>query len=143
MGDGKAQVALEFMICVFVLITVMTFFTIYSGSKDREGQAMNSKLQAERICWQISSIINTAMYSKGYYAEFSLPLRIDGYDYTVSITNGSVAVDYRGASCIYEIVMTNISLRSQQAPFSLCGGDYYISNTNNALFIYNRSPVGC
>jgi uncharacterized protein (UPF0333 family) len=143
MGDCKAQVALEFMICIFILITVMTFFTIYSNSKNAEDQSMHSKLQADERCWQISNLINTAMYSRGYYAEFSLPLKMEGYNYNVSITNGTVAVDYRGASCIYEITVTNISFRSQRAPFSLCGGDYYINNTDNALFIYNRSPVGC
>jgi len=143
MGDGKAQVALEFMICVFVLIVVMIFFTVYSGNKNAEGDNIHSKLEADRICWQVSNLINTAMYSKGYHAEFSLPLKIDGYDYYISVTNGSIAVDYKGHSCIYQIAVTNISFRTQKAPFTICGGDYYINNTNDQLFIYNRSPVGC
>ena len=143
MGDGKAQAALEFMICVLILVTVMIFFTIYSGDKSAEGRAMYSKLKADEICWKVSNIINTAMYSKGYYSEFSLPLQIDGEGYNISVTDGSVSVDYRGKSCIYGITTTNISFRSQPAPFSLCGGDYYINNTDNAVFVYNRSPVGC
>jgi len=143
MGDGKAQVALEFMICVLVLIMVMIFFTVYSGNKNAEGDNIHSKLEADKICWQVSNLINTAMYSKGYHAEFSLPLKIDGYDYYIGVTNGSIAVDYKGHSCIYQIAVTNISFRTQKAPFTICGGDYYINNTNDQLFIYNRSPVGC
>jgi len=143
MGGRRAQIAVEFMICIIVLISVMIIFTIYAGSKDSERWNVQSKLEAEKMCWQLSNLVNTAMYSKGYYAEFSLPMKIEGEDYNLSITNKTVTVDYREHSCIYRISVTNISFGSKVAPFSLCGGDFYINNTENTIVIYNRSIVAC
>jgi len=147
MRDKKAQVAVEFMICILFLVAVMIVFTIYSWSKDSERRHVQSKLEAEKICWQLSNLINTAMYSKGYYAEFSLPMKIDGSSYNVSITNNTVVADYRGHSCIYQVTVTDISFKnssmSKTAPFCLCGGDFYINNTNDELFISNRGTIGC
>ncbi len=143
MRAGRAQAGIEFIICVIFLITILIVLTIYSGSKQTEESNVKSKLESEKICWQISNLINTAMYAKGYYAEFSLPATIDGSSYNLSITNGSVMVDYNGHSCIYGIAVTNISFRSQLAPFSLCGGDFYINNTQDRVVINNRSIVGC
>ena len=143
MGGWRAQVALEFMICVMVLIFVMIVFTIYSSGKDSERWNAQSKMEAEKMCWQLSNLINTAMYSRGYYAEFSLPMKIEGIDYNLTITNKTVSVDYERHSCAYQISVTNISFKGTRAPFSLCGGDFYINNTNNEIFISNRGPVGC
>ncbi|NYZ78653.1 hypothetical protein H0N99_00735 [Candidatus Micrarchaeota archaeon] len=143
MSGGRAQAGIEFTICIIFLIMIVTLLTIYTGSRQDEEFGIQAKLESEKLCWQVSNIINTAMYSKGYYTEFSLPATIGGSPYNVSITNGTVSVDYNGHSCIYQITVTNISFRSQPAPFSLCGGDFYVNNTQNGLVINNRSIVGC
>jgi uncharacterized protein (UPF0333 family) len=143
MSGGKAQVGIEFMICIIFLIMIVVLLTVYSASKQNEETSIEAKLGSEKLCWQVSNIINTAMYAKGYYSEFSLPATIDGSAYNLSITNGTVMVDYNGHSCIYQITVTNISFRSQLAPFSLCGGDFYINNTQDRVVIGNRSVVGC
>jgi uncharacterized protein (UPF0333 family) len=143
MWEGRAQAGIEFTICIIFLIMIIIIFTIYAGSKQTEEWNIKSKLESEKMCWQVSNLINTAMYSRGYYAEFSLPMKIDGSDYNLSITNNAVAMDYREHSCIYQITVTNISFGSKQTPFSLCGGDFYINNTDNGVIIGNRSAVGC
>lgn len=137
------QAALEFMICVIFLVFVLIIFTVYAGGKDFEMWNAQSKLEAEKICWQLANLINTAMYSNGYYAEFSLPMKINGKEYNATVTNTAVIVDYERHSCVYGIAVTNITFRTKSAPFNLCGGDYYINNTDNSLFISNRSFVGC
>jgi uncharacterized protein (UPF0333 family) len=143
MGSGRAQAGIEFTICIIFLIMIVTMLTIYSAGKQTEEYNVESKLESQKICWQISNLINAAMYARGYYAEFNLPIKINGENYNLSINNGTVVVDYRGSSCIYEITVTNISFRGQPAPFNLCGGDFYINNTPNGLVINNRSAVGC
>lgn len=151
MNCKRAQVGVEFTICIIFLIMIVVVLTIYSGSKQTEGFNIQSKLEAGKICWQISNLINTAMYAKGYYAEFSLPEKIDGSSYNLSISappNATVAVDYRGSSCIYEITVTKINYTnsgsSTSAPFNLSGGgDFYINNTGNGIVICNRSAGGC
>lgn len=143
MSCRRAQTGIEFTICIIFLIMIVIMLTVYVGSRQSEEYSVKAKLESEKICWQVSNIINTAMYSKGYYAEFSLPAKINGAPYNVSITNGTVGVDYNGHSCIYEISVTNISFRSNPAPFSLCGGDFYVNNTPGGLIIGNRSVVGC
>ena len=140
---SSGQAAVEFMICILVLVFAMIIFSVYAGSKDFERSNAEAKLEADKLCWQISHLINTAMYSRGYYSEFSLPMKINGLDYNVSVSNNTVIVDYERHSCIYQIAVTNISFGTKKAPFSLCGGDFYINNTNNELFIYNRSVVKC
>lgn len=139
----RAQAGIEFMICVIFLIMIVIVLTIYSGSRQTEESNIQAKLGSEQLCWQVSNMINTAMYSQGYYTEFSLPKTINGLPYNMSITNGTVSVDYNGHSCIYEIMVTNISFRSRPAPFNLCGGDFYVNNTPSGLVIGNRSVVGC
>lgn len=143
MSGGRAQAGIEFTICIIFLIMIITLLTIYARSMQNQESSIQSKLSSEGLCWQVSNTINTAMYSRGYYAQFSLPATIGGSPYNLSVTNGSVSVDYNGHSCIYGITVTNISFRSQPAPFILCGGNFYINNTNNGLVINNRSVVGC
>jgi hypothetical protein len=143
MSVGKAQAGIEFTICIIFLIIILTFLTVYYASKQSEDYSIESKIQSDELCWQLSNVINTAMYSNGYYAEFSLPAEIYGSNYNLTVTNGTVSADYRGSSCNYEIAVTNISFRGRPAPFSLCGGDFYINNTQGGLVINNRSAVGC
>jgi hypothetical protein len=139
----KAQAAVEFMICVIFLVFIIIVFTAYASGKEFERWNADSKMEAEKICWQLASLINTAMYTNGYYAEFQLPMKIDGKEYNVTVTNTTVIVDYEQHSCIYRIAVTEIRFRTKSAPFNLCGGQYYINNTDNKLFIYNRSFVEC
>lgn len=110
---SKAQAAVEFMICVLVLVSIMIVFTIYAGSKGAEKTAAQSKLKAEEMGWQISNLINTAMYSRGYYTEFDLPRTIEGNNYSLTVTNNTVEMEYNGHSSIYEITVTNITFRVQ------------------------------
>jgi hypothetical protein len=143
MSGGRAQEGIEFTICIIFLIMIVTLLTIYARSMQNQESSIQSKLDSEQLCWQVSNTINTAMYSIGYYSQFSLPASIEGSPYNLSVTNGTVSVDYNGHSCIYGISVTNISFRSQLAPFNLCGGNFYINNTQNGLVINNRSVVGC
>jgi hypothetical protein len=145
MNYRRAQVGVEFTICIIFLIMIVIVLTVYAGSKQKEESSIRSNLGSQQICWQISNLINTAMYVNGYYAEFSLPAKIDGGSYNLSINNGTVVVDYGGSSCVYGITVTNISFGNTPTPFYnlSCGGDFYINNTGNGLVINNRSVMGC
>lgn len=149
MRGSKAQAGIEFMICVAFLIMIMILLTIYSVGKQSEETSIEAKLGSEKICWQVSNLINTAMYARGYHAEFSLPAKINGLEYNLTVANNTVMVDYNGHSCIYGITVINISYKSSgfatPAPFYNLsgGGDFSIDNTDTGIVICNRSASGC
>jgi|GEM_PF-1580444 len=138
----KAQASIEFIVSILFLILILIAMSFYMAGKNLEGSGIKAKLEAEKICFSISRIIDTASYSHGYYSEFSLPKTIGGFEYNLTIYNKSVEVDYLEHSCSSTIRVKNIFYGGSLAPFSLCGGTYSINNTDGILYITNLT-LGC
>jgi uncharacterized protein (UPF0333 family) len=139
----KAQISVEFLTAIILLILVVIAMTYYIAEKTFESSSIKAKMEAEKICLDISNTINTASYSEGYYSEFNLPLTVSGFEYNLTIFNKTIGVDYTGHSCIANIRTQNIVYKGSFAPFSLCGGIYYINNVNGTVYIDNLSVTGC
>ena len=139
----RAQVSVEFLTAIILLILVVIAMTYYIAEKSLESSSTKAKLEADKICLDIPNMVNTASYLEGYYGEFFLPLTVSGFQYNLTVFNKTIEVDYVGHSCIANIRTQNIIYKGSFAPFSLCGGTYSINNVNGTVYVSNLSMTEC
>jgi len=82
----KAEVSIEFIVLVGLMLLIFTFMVMVIGLKNQDITETMIYSDAQRIADTIASEINTASRIEGYYREFDIPEKIANVeDYHVDI----------------------------------------------------------
>lgn len=80
----KAEVSMEFLVFVGIILVFFVFFFGIIGGKTREINEATLFNDAQNIVDEIADEINIAARFEGYYREFSVPeTLINGYNYSI------------------------------------------------------------
>lgn len=93
----KAQVSFEFMVSIAIGMLVVLGLIVLFANK------MNDVIQDSRD-QQITAILDIVeeevIFAKGaltgYSRQFTLPISVDGENYSLNLTDGTIAISYRG-----------------------------------------------
>ena len=108
----KAEVSVEFLVFVGIILVFFVFFFGIIGSKTREINQVTLFDNAQSIADEIADEINIAARFEGYYREFQLPENlINGYNYSVVFHKELrlVEVKWNGNSAMSTLVTENIT----------------------------------
>jgi len=105
------QVSTEFMIFVSILVVMMTIFLWSNTSMSYQAIGIKSDTEAKKLCDRISFEINSASRAgNGYKRSFYVDENLYGIsDFTISVSEYSVFVDWNGKSVSSSIIVKNIT----------------------------------
>ena len=97
MNNTKAQVSFEFMVSIAIGMLVVLGLIVLFANK------MNDVIQDSRD-QQITAILDIVeeevTFAKGaltgYSRHFTLPITVDGENYSLNLTDGTIAISYQG-----------------------------------------------
>lgn len=95
----KSQSSLEFVVLVSFMLAVFMLFFVVSGSRILSLQGDKDGRTAKNFMSTIESEIKSAAYvNNGYSREFTLPSKIDGNPYNITILGGrELVLNYKDA----------------------------------------------
>ena len=105
------QVSTEFMIFVSILVVMMTIFLWSNTSMSYQAIGIKSDTEAKKLCDRISFEINSASRAgNGYKRNFYVDENLYGIsDFTISVSEYSVFVDWNEKSVSSSIIVKNIT----------------------------------
>jgi len=105
------QVSTEFMIFVSILVVIMTIFLWSNTSLSYQAIGIKSNTEAKKLCDRIAFEINSASRAgNGYKRNFFVDENLYGIsDFTISVSEYSVFVDWNGKSVSSSIIVKNIT----------------------------------
>jgi len=105
------QVSTEFMIFVSILVVMMTIFLWSNTSMSYQAIGIKSDTEAKKLCDRISFEINSASRAgDGYKRNFYVDENLYGIsDFTISVSEYSVFVDWNEKSVSSSIIVKNIT----------------------------------
>jgi hypothetical protein len=110
MSGKKAQSAIEFMILVgFLLVVFVIFLSIVSENlRDKTNERQN--LQIKEIALGVKVEVDLATEaSDGYVRNFSIPIKIYGEDYDISINDGFVSISTGDGDHALSLSLANVT----------------------------------
>lgn len=108
----KAEISIEFMVFVGIILVFFIFFFGIIGVKTKEINESTMFNDAQRISDRIADEINIAARFEGYYREFYLPKKlVNGDEYSVVFHKNLrlVEVKWDGHSVMSTLVTGNIT----------------------------------
>jgi len=105
------QVSTEFMIFVSILVVMMTIFLWSNTSLSYQAIGIKSNTEAKKLCDRIAFEINSASRAgDGYKRNFYVDDNLYGIsDFTISVSEYSVFVDWDEKSVSSSIIVKNIT----------------------------------
>jgi len=105
------QVSTEFMIFVSILVVMMTIFLWSNTSMSYQAIGIKSDTEAKKLCDRIAFEINSASRAgNGYKRNFYVDENLYGIsDFTISVSEYSVFVDWDEKSVSSSIIVKNIT----------------------------------
>jgi hypothetical protein len=110
MFGKKAQSAIEFMILVgFLLVAFVIFLSIVSENlRDKANERQN--LQIKEIALGVKVEVDLAAESSdGYVRSFSIPIKIYGADYDISVNEGFVSINTGDGGHALSLSLANVT----------------------------------
>jgi hypothetical protein len=107
----KAEISVEFVVFIGILLIFFVFFFGIIGVKTRDINESTVFTNAQSIADKIADEINIATRFEGYYREFYIPEKlISGDNYSVTIHEGFRLVEIRwnGKNAMSNLVTENI-----------------------------------
>jgi hypothetical protein len=125
-----AQVSMEFIVLVSILILVLVTVIYYNSSFYVRINSAKDYNNAQTISDQISSEINLALdVGDGYSRSFYVPERIsNSIDYNVTVSNYAVVLNWNNGYVTSTVLAKNIS-------GNLIKGQNLIRNLNGIIYV--------
>jgi hypothetical protein len=108
----KAEISVEFLVFVGIILVFFVFFFGIIGGKTKEINEVTLFNDAQNIADEIADEINIAARFEGYYREFQLPEKlVNGYNYSVVFHKELrlVEVKWNSNSVMSTLVTENIT----------------------------------
>jgi hypothetical protein len=110
-GKMKAQVSMEFMILIFLLVLLFVLYTQNSFSVQKDMITIKIEQDAKQVSDKIAFEINTAVSSgNGYARRFYVENSFSGIsDFTISVENYEATISWSQESVSSQITTKNIT----------------------------------
>lgn len=131
----KGQASVEAMSCIVVLVLIAIVVQLFVFDRMIRMQEARQYLSALDICNGVASELNLAGYSEGLSSYFYIPKDVSGANYTLTVTNDYVSVDYSDKSCVRRFNALQVNYNGTAPPFALVGGTYRMNNTAGVVTI--------
>lgn len=108
----KAEISVEFVVFIGILLTFFVFFFGIIGAKTRDINESTVFANAQSIADKIADEINIATRFEGYYREFYIPQKlVNGNTYSITFYKDLrlVEVKWDGKNVMSTLVTENIS----------------------------------
>ncbi|MDI6806439.1 MAG: hypothetical protein QMD14_01330 [Candidatus Aenigmarchaeota archaeon] len=130
----KAQISIELIILVSLLLVFLTMMIFSSSSLQTETIKTKVYDEARKLADGIAFEINSAARAgHGYSRKFFIPTSIFGMDFEINITNYFVTISFSQGSVIAPIVVKEIE-GGLQSGFNL------IRNINGVIRVESANP---
>jgi hypothetical protein len=114
----KAQSSMEFVILTgFMVLTFLVFYIVIQSKLIESNRDSTDKAMKQVETLIVNELKVAESVTDGYYREFSLPPRINGLDYNVSIMAGAgdtpeIVIKYGGKERVYFVPQTYVASTS-------------------------------
>jgi len=86
MSHTKAQVSMEFMALISLMVLIFVAYTPFFWQQQKEIQDHSEYMMAKRILSSVKKEVDTAvMFGDGYTRNFTVPSTISGIDYGITV----------------------------------------------------------
>lgn len=128
----KGQAAIEFLVYVGIVAMILAAFLWSSLSLQNQSIHTKTNAEAKKLCDNIAFEINSAVRSgDGYSREFLVPRSFDGVrDFTITIEDYSVFLDWRDKSTSSGIIVNNITNTN-----TINKGPNFIENKDGSIHV--------
>ena len=127
----KAEISIEFVVFIGILLVFFIFFFGIIGFKTADINESSLYTNAQNIANEIANEINIASGMEGYYREFSIPERlVSGDNYSVNINN-----DYRIVQLAWDGRGVVSNLMTDQISGNITPGTNRIKNEGGVIVI--------
>ncbi len=110
MFHTKAQVSVEFLMLVILMVLIFSIYVPFLWRQQLEIEEENEYLVGEKIASSIKNEVETAvMFGSGYRRNFTLPEDIFGSDYTISIDNKILRIRWKNKGTEEYLIAHQIS----------------------------------
>lgn len=134
--DGKAQVSMELMTALGIILLILVVITLYSMEKSKESKDLRTFIDAKRVCNSIAENLDMIQQQgRGYYKYFTVPERIEGnYDYNITINKNVVEVAWGERAWAVTTIASNVTVYCI---------DYGLNQTNRIRNEGNHLSITC
>lgn len=147
-GSRKGQVAFEFLLIYSFFIFVFTATLYILSQQAFQQQAYAESMFAREYIISFANEINAAALVHGYEKNFSFPNTINSAQYSMSISNGLLRLNYTGQvdiDLLYPLATNNILIRngvtrdtmSGEWPLGVSDGRVRLVNEDGIVVIYD------
>ena len=108
----KAEVSIEFLVFVGIILVFFVFFFGIIGGKTKEINEISLYSNAQSIADKVADEINIASRFEGYYREFKIPEKLlNGDNYTIIFHDNirMIEVAWEDSSLMSTVVTENVS----------------------------------
>lgn len=132
----RAQVSMELITALVILLLILVVLTLYSMEKSTESRDIRTFIDAKRICNSIADNLDMIQQQgRGYYKYFNIPESLEGnYAYNVSINNSVVEISWGGRAWAVTTIAPNVTV------YCL---DYGLNQTNRIRNEGNYISINC
>jgi len=124
----RAQASIEFMMVFIILIAAISVISAVSFMKTREIQISNLQREAGNLLRDVGGSINTVyLEGDGFQTIVSIPDKIIGFDYSISISSNYLTISVQDTS-FSRALLTNATGSFQE-------GENTIANVDGAVEI--------
>ena len=105
----KAEASTEFMIFIGILLVFFVFFVGIVGVNNKDINESTTFKNAQNILNMVTSEINIASRTEGYYREFYIPEKLEGgesYVITISTNLRLVKIEWNSGKNLMSNIMT-------------------------------------
>lgn len=106
----KAQVSIEFLILIFILVLVFTFFSSSTTSIKNQLNSIRIQTEARRLVNKIASEINLAVeVGDGYERRFYVENSFAGItDFSITISNYTISLEWKRGVVYSPLISSSI-----------------------------------
>lgn len=108
----KAQVGVELVTALTIILFILVLMTVYSIEKSEESNDLKTLIDAKRICTSVASNLDTIQQQgKGHYKYFTIPEKIYGnYEYNLSMGKNVVEISWGEKAWAIRTIASNVTI---------------------------------
>jgi hypothetical protein len=126
---------MEVMVGVVVLILIAMIAQMFIFEKTLLAWQERTYNDGLDVCNGVANALSIAGYSEGSSTQVSIPYDVGGSNYTLTVYDDIVTLDYSAHSCVRHFAVYYVIYNGSYPPFNLTGGVYQLNNTGGLVTI--------
>lgn len=134
----RGQIAFEFLIIYSTLMIIFVAALYVIGERAATQQTYAEQIFAREVTLRFADEINTAALFPGYWKNYTFSKTIRGAIYSLSVSNGAIAMNYTSVTeAVFIYPLTTDAINVSGASTTGLGNRRYIDTTKGWMLLQN------